>query len=299
VKVGSGDGPLMASKSPISRLAGAGQPTILDFSAQAYCLLCRTLSDSGYTGITLRDWIGEQSKDSLARKCAILRHDVDRFARNCLALARIEANVGFRASYYFRVPATCDTVVMRTVADLGHEIGLHYESLDKGRGDPHRARESFRKDLELVRSIARVDTIVAHGNPLTKWANHDLWKYASYDEFGILTDGYLSIDFSQFWYFTDTGRTWGGDGPNLKDTLPTGQREAPGKPNAKSTQQLAELITRSSVNLYIVTHPERWPDSWSGRVRSQLLDTAANTAKRGIRVLRSARPFRTWWATAR
>jgi hypothetical protein len=276
-----------------------GRSTILDFSTDAYQLLCRALSESGYTGITLRDWIGEHRKHSSAKKFAILRHDVDRFAQNCLALARIEANVGFRASYYFRVPATCNAVVMRAVADLGHEIGLHYESLDKERGDPKRARESFRKDLELLRTIAHVDTIVAHGNPLTKWANRDLWKHASYDEFGILADGYLSIDFGQLWYFTDTGRSWGEDGPNLKDTLPTGQSEAPGKPKAESTQQLADLITRSSVNLYIVTHPERWPDTWSCRLRSRFLDTAVNTAKRGIRVFRSARSFGTLWATAR
>jgi len=62
--------------------------------------------------------------------CVILRHDVDRLPENALVFARIEKQVGIKVSYYFRiVEESFDEDIIRQIADMGHEIGYHYENL--------------------------------------------------------------------------------------------------------------------------------------------------------------------------
>jgi hypothetical protein len=70
------------------------------------------------------------------RDALILRHDVDRRLGKTLVMAEMEGRAGGRASYYFRrarrgFPAHA----IRRVAELGHEIGYHYETLSAARGD--------------------------------------------------------------------------------------------------------------------------------------------------------------------
>lgn len=256
------------------------------FSAKAYAGICDALVKSGYRSSTLLDWIRKTEDQRAEPLQVVLRHDVDRFPSTCLALARIEAEAGLKASYYFRVPYTSSPAVIREVARLGHEIGFHYESLDKGRGDPARAIQSFAADLKTLREHADIATVVMHGNPLSPWNNRDLWEHTELAQHGLVGEGYLSIDFSQLWYFSDTGRSWSEGGPNLKDHLPQGQHEAPGKPLTSSTRSLVDAIQSKSTNLYILTHPERWPSTPLAWGRSWAFDFLANSLKRALRVVR-------------
>lgn len=44
-----------------------------------------------------------------------------------------------------------------------------------------------------------------HGNPLSPRDNRELWKKYKFKDFGIIGEAYLSIDFNEVSYFTDTG----------------------------------------------------------------------------------------------
>lgn len=64
----------------------------------------------------------------------VLRHDVDELAVNALAMARLEHDMGIAASYYFRiVKQSNNPAVIHQIVQLGHEIGYHYEDLNKKR----------------------------------------------------------------------------------------------------------------------------------------------------------------------
>ena len=66
-----------------------------------------------------------------AQKVIILRHDVDAKKENSLRFAKIQHQVGIRGTYYFRiVPKSFDENIIKQIADMGHEVGYHYEDID-------------------------------------------------------------------------------------------------------------------------------------------------------------------------
>ena len=99
-----------------------------DFTYNIYSGLIASLKKTGYVFLPFIDFI---SNGSDGEKCIALRHDIDRLPENALKMARMENNAGIRASYYFRiVKESYDENVIRQIADLGHEIGYHYEDLN-------------------------------------------------------------------------------------------------------------------------------------------------------------------------
>ena len=57
---------------------------------------------------------------------------MDRKPGNALVIAKIEKEIGIKASYYFRiVKESYDEDVIRQIAEMGHEIGYHYENLSE------------------------------------------------------------------------------------------------------------------------------------------------------------------------
>ena len=64
-------------------------------------------------------------------KTIVFRHDVDRSALGAWRMAFIEAELGIKGTYYFRiVPAAYNEKMIKAIAELGHEIGYHYEDVD-------------------------------------------------------------------------------------------------------------------------------------------------------------------------
>ena len=69
-------------------------------------------------------------------KSVILRHDIDRMPRRAISLAKLEHDLGVRSAYFFRVRhGRTDEFALNTIADLGHQIGYHYETLADTKGD--------------------------------------------------------------------------------------------------------------------------------------------------------------------
>jgi hypothetical protein len=51
---------------------------------------------------------------------------------NALVIAKIEKEAGIKASYYFRiVKQSYDENIIEKIAEMGHEIGYHYENLSE------------------------------------------------------------------------------------------------------------------------------------------------------------------------
>ena len=81
-----------------------------------------------YNGLTFGDFI---TSNQNASKTLILRHDVDRLPKNALKMAQLEYPTGIKGTYYFRiVPESYDQEIMNKIANLGNEIGYHYEDVD-------------------------------------------------------------------------------------------------------------------------------------------------------------------------
>lgn len=250
----------------------------MDFTLKAYARILDAIIATEIPVYTIEKWIINPGERGV-----LMRHDVDRMPKNALKMAQLEAEYGIRSTYYFRIGnGTFKPKIITRIADLGHEIGYHYEDLSLANGNYERAIVLFEKHLTALRNYAVINTIAMHGRPLSKHDNRDLWNRYDYKEYGIIGEAFLSIDYTEVYYFTDTGRNWSHDSVNLRDTVNTNIRA-----DIKSTQELAGFIKKSNnQKISIVAHPERWNDNALHWLVSKLFDMNVNIAKHGVRLIR-------------
>lgn len=261
----------------------------LDFTCGKYEELCRTIAASRYSAVTLAGYL-RLNHDRNSKPYIIMRHDIDRSPRRALDAALIEHRHGIAATYYFRnQKGTYVPDLLDKIASLGHEIGLHYETVDKCRGDAASARALFQEELGLFRSRYEINTVCAHGNPLTRFDNKDIWKTASLSDFGLLGEAFLSLDYERFAYFSDSGRTWlNSESQKMpgKDCVKT----AFGQWQPKTSDDVIEIIREGKLpNICILTHPERWTAGAAAFAGRYVLDTAFSWGKTAIHNYRKVR----------
>lgn len=188
---------------------------LFDFTLAAYERLLIAITRSGLTVYTVEEYIsqGEQPKG------IILRHDVERKIQPAIRLAKLENSFGICSTYYFRVPKTFDIEAIRFISHLGHEVGYHYEVLDKTSGDYALAIQLFVAELNEFRTKTGIDikTACSHGGRPYNHAkrvgyrrNYDIFKQCPelYQETVIIGEAYLDVDRSNMAYFSDSGARW-------------------------------------------------------------------------------------------
>jgi len=225
-----------------------------DFTLYAYNNLLEMVKSREYSFPHINEFI-----DKPVAKSVLLRHDVDSWPFNALKMAELEAEMGIRATYYFRMsPLSFNRKIIRRIAALGHEIGYHYEDLTTHKGNYEKAIQSFQSNLEILRRFYPVKTIAMHGNPLSRWNNLDLWTRYDYKKFGLIGEPYLSLDFNQVLYLTDTGNCWDGNRYSIRDEV-NSRFSFP----IHSTRDLIDHINQNKLpdQIMLNVHPARWNDN--------------------------------------
>ena len=248
----------------------------LDFTLEKYRELCEAIVEN-YKPVSVVSYLTiKPSENSI-----IVRHDVDRKPENALKMAKLEDDIGVTSTYYFRMQkGVFKPEIIKEIADMGHEVGYHYEVLDKAKGNFEEAIKIFEDELRRFRKICEVKTVCMHGNPLTPWVNKDLWSRYDFKEFDIIGEPYISIDYEKVLYLSDTGRTWGAKF-SLKDIKAGGI-------DVKSTDDVIKLLKdRVSEDVCILTHPNRWSDNFGGWLVELLWQNVKNVGKVGVRYGRS------------
>jgi hypothetical protein len=215
---------------------------------------------------------------------AVLRHDVDRRPRFALRCAELAAQVAVRGTFYFRYPYTFDPRIMLAIASLGHEIGYHYEVVSKARGRLPLALELFERELAEFRRLCPVVTACMHGSPLSRWDNRLIWTMRTPADFGLVGEPYLSVNFSQVGYYTDTGRAWNHTGASIRDRVS-------GPVHSPRPRSTADLVTRLAANglpdrVMITLHPERWHDHRVLGITDLVWQRCKNAVKRVVVMVR-------------
>ena len=255
----------------------------MDFTLRIYRKLLSTLLHYGCQFLTFEDYC-TLSADQYPERFVILRHDVDLKAANSLRTAQIEHELGIRASYYFRVvPQSNRPRIIRAIAELGHEIGYHYEDMAIMHGDAEKALTHFQQQLAYFRQYYPVRTICMHGAPTSKYDGRELWKHYDYREYGIIGEPYFDVDFSQMFYLTDTGRRWDGYKVSVRDKIPLYQDQWTAQGLVyRRTQQIVRAAQHDQLPLRIMitTHPQRWTDKTLAWAKELLIQTLKNTIKR-------------------
>ncbi len=250
-----------------------------DFTYQRYEELCRGLAESGYRILQVREFL---EKPDSGTPTLILRHDVDRHPEKASIFAGIEHRHGLRASYYFRFTRDVfDADLIKGIARLGHEIGYHYEVVDKARGNLGRAAELFDQELAVLRHHVPVDTACMHGNPLTRNDNLALWTTNEPGDHGLAGDCTVSFASTPYLYLSDTGRNWSPRHGNLKDCPPTATHcDAP---ITDSRHLIAYLNDCPHHLIQLNIHPSHWSTGGVEWLRQWAGQTAKNTGKEMLR----------------
>lgn len=237
-----------------------------DFTLKVYTALLQNIIKSGYAVQSFEKYLN--LKDNLqiylpALKVLILRHDVDRKPQRALVFAQLEHEFNICSTYYFRiVPVSFDAGIIIKIAELGHEIGYHYEDLTLANGDVQRAGELFEQHLKQLRDFYPVKTICMHGSPLSRWDNRLIWKTINYREYDLMGEPYLDLDYNDVLYLSDTGRKWNNQGISLRDKVETKFTN-----NFRTTFDIIDAFNRDHIpaKIMINAHPQRWNDemfSW-------------------------------------
>ena len=238
----------------------------MDFTLHTYQQFLRALQDAGYSFYTFEEWCDAKASG----RYIILRHDVDLKPYHSLRIAQLEAEMGIRASYYFRANANPNELkVIQEISKLKHEIGYHYNDLSTFNGNFATSILNFEKQLYHLRQFYPVRTICMHGSPRSKYDNRDLWTKYNYRDFGIVGEPYLDFliplaQNNEVIYFTDTARMWDGYKYNVRDRVVGGEENL--ATHSKSIHSTFDLINwlrnyNGKSPIMITTHPQRWTNN--------------------------------------
>ena len=188
--------------------------------------------------------------DAASASAGVLwRHDIDVSVHRALALARIEHDLGVRATYFVHVHSAFyntfeDAIAtrLRAIAGLGHEIGVHF--------DPHFYGLAPEGGAALSRAVAAEAAAIAAlvNSRVVAVSFHDPDKHggtvAADDEIAGLVSACGRTIREQFGYCSDSNGYW--RFASLGDELASGSHE----------------------RLQVLTHPEWWvPEPMSPRQR--------------------------------
>jgi hypothetical protein len=224
-----------------------------DFTHKIYRELLETLINKNFQFITVEEYFTSKYDNKLF---IMMRHDVDRNPVYSLEMAKIEHELGIKATYYFRtIPQTLKPEIIKEIATLGHEIGYHYESLAQTNGDYEKALEDFKSNLSILNKLYPIKSIAMHGRPTSKWDSRLLWDKYDYKKYGILSEPYFDIDFYKVFYITDAGRAWDNKSINLRDRVDT-EFEFSFTHTAEIIKNLKKDTLPNKIMINI--HPEHW-----------------------------------------
>jgi hypothetical protein len=175
--------------------------------------------------------------------------------KNNIYMAKLEKDLGIFSTFYYRKKISTFLIhQMQEIESMGHEVGYHYETLAKTNGNYEKAIELFKKELEEFRKYVNIETICMHGASYSKYNSQKLWEKYNFNEFGIIGEPYLSINYKKVKYFNDTGRSWDTHRNNFRDKVNFNIEI----PSIETSDQLLKYIINNPGQYLIQTHPQRW-----------------------------------------
>ena len=110
--------------------------------------------------------------------------------------------------------------------------------------------------------------------------NRLLWKKYDFQDYGLIGDAYISLDFSKIFYFSDTGIDWSSFKNRILDNIDVDYYCDKGS-LIESTDDLIEIIENEELEkICILTHPPNWSLGWFDFIKWRFLQVFRNFGKR-------------------
>ena len=189
--------------------ASASLTDAVTFSFDWYESFLREIRSEGYT-------FGRYG-DSVAPGTVLLRHDVDLSPRRARRMAEIEADLGIESTYFVLVASPMYNVLeantretLTEIADLGHDIGVHFSTHQYWSPDAVPAAEA--PIAERVRDErATLSTVL---DPIETVSFHIPPERVLRREFDAFPSTYEPRFFTDIEYHGDSDQRWRGDPPD-------------------------------------------------------------------------------------
>lgn len=187
--------------------------SVFDFTYERLSEHLQLAKAEGYEFQTLLEWY--QSTRSPDERIFCLRIDIDMLPERLEGIVGILTKLKIKATFFVRLHSTAYNPIsfallnlIARLRELGHEIGLHHESVDFAEmvgGDPS---EALRYQLRIFKSIFGFPAsgVAGHGG-MTGLNNQDVFKQATVEQFDIIYQGYDSREggiFSNSRYVSDS-----------------------------------------------------------------------------------------------
>ena len=160
----------------------------------------------------MHDFLDKKPKS----KFILMRHDVDLSLKSALKIAEIENSLKIKSTYFIRTNGIFDvfsgknSAIIRKISELGHEIGIHYDSdiITKG---------NFKKEmLDIKLSMEKITKKRIFGASLHKvktlGIKNEINKLNFAEEYlnelGLEYDAYSDIFIRKMKYISDSARKW-------------------------------------------------------------------------------------------
>ncbi|SHG80575.1 polysaccharide deacetylase family protein [Winogradskyella jejuensis] len=195
----------------------------------------------------------------------IFKHDVETNVSRALKMAKIEAQYGIKATYYVQGYLLKDNVMLlKEIANLGHEVTYHYDVLDANNGNYKKAKKEFIDYVNAFESYGFiVETLCPHGNPLMirdGWSsNKDFFRNTDIaSEFSHMLD--IVVDLpkklkSDYIYVSDAGFKF-----QIISNVHSNDINNSGDIQIKSMADFIGLL-KDNKKVIFSTHPHRWKKS--------------------------------------
>ena len=140
-----------------------------DFSHSSYRRMLHSFQDAGYT---FNRFTEAEGLLETANPFVLLRHDIDFETAPALEMARLEAEMGIRSTFFFMIRSTFyspfsiqGTRHIREILDLGHTLGLHFDcaSYPEAKNE-HDLGSACRLEVQMLENWfgEKVDTVSYH-----------------------------------------------------------------------------------------------------------------------------------------
>lgn len=183
------------------------------FTLDWYRAFLQRLRDAGYHFRSFDDELSDGE--------VLLRHDVDLSVDAALRMASVEAELGIESTYLFLLTTPLYNPIeartreqIRTVADLGHDVGLHFSTHQYWDGGDQptdsELREKVRDEQTALDALLPVDvasTISFHIPP----------DWVLGHSFDGIDSAYRPAVFEDIGYVADSGQRWRRHPPAVGD----------------------------------------------------------------------------------
>ena len=163
--------------------------------------------ECGYSFLRMKDALNEPKEE----KVILMRHDEDLSLPTAYNLAKIEGDLGIKATYFIRLHAKNYNLLsqesysmVHKIIEIGHEIGFHYELHTHPALLP-REKEIFEHSKALMESLL--------GEEITGMSYHEPARFMKEDDKrelppGIQYEAYEDRFMDNYKYISDSSAHW-------------------------------------------------------------------------------------------